>query len=88
MYQLMSNRLIVGKNQLCTLSERDVENQSLVNRIPNKSSSVFLALLDIFRTQSDLRQANISRKRMSSKQTTEISLEMDASQFRQASPGV
>lgn len=88
MYQLMWNRLMVGKSQLCTLGERDVENQSLVNRIPNKSSSVFLALLDIFRTQSNLRQVNISRKRKSSKQITEISLEMDASQSAQASLGM
>jgi hypothetical protein len=91
---------MVGKAQLCALSEKDVESRSLVNRIQNPSSSVFLALLDILLIQSDLRQSNIRIKRqkvrqtsenkqtLESKQTSEISIDLDISQTAHLSFGM
>jgi hypothetical protein len=64
---------MVGKAQLCVPSQKDVENERLVNRIKDHSRLVFLSLLEIFQTQSDLRQANIARKRQRNKQTSDIS---------------
>jgi hypothetical protein len=79
--------LMVGKAQLCTLSEKDVENKSLVNRIQNKSSLVFLSLMEIFQMQSDLRHANITRKRQRNKQASEDSVGIDISQTAHLSLG-
>jgi hypothetical protein len=71
-----------------------------VNRIQNQSRSVFLALLDIFLMQSDLRQSNICVKRqkvrqtsdnkqtLESKQTSEISVDLDMSQTTHLSFGM
>jgi hypothetical protein len=82
---------MVAKVQLCAPSQKDVENEGLVNRIQNKSSLVFLSLLEIFQMQSDLRQANITRKRQRNKQTSDIldiSVSMDVSQTTQISLGI
>jgi hypothetical protein len=66
----------------------DVENEGLVSRIENKSSIVFLSLLELFQLQSDLRQANIARKRQRNKQTSEVSSSMDIPQTDQTSLGI
>lgn len=79
--------LTAGKRELCELSERDLENEKLVNRIRNPSRSTFLSLYDIFQTQSDLRQQNISRKRQRSKQASQVSSSMDVSQSTQITFG-
>src|SRR5579859_4973930 len=47
--------LMIGKKELCALSEKDVENPNLINRIRNNSRSSFDALRKIIQTQSDLR---------------------------------
>jgi hypothetical protein len=74
-----------------------VENGSLVNRMQNQSRSVFLALLDIFLMQSDLRQSNSRLKRqkgrqtsetLESKETSEISVDLDISQTAHLSFGM
>jgi hypothetical protein len=67
-------RLTVGKTQLCEIRQQDLDNESVINRIDNKTSSSFLSLYDIFQTQWDLRQLNITRKKQRMKQTSEVSL--------------
>jgi len=87
MYFDRSKLLTVGKQELCALSERDVENERLLNRIRTKTSSTFLALYDIFQMQSDLRQLNVSRKRPRAKQASQSSLSIDVSRSVQVSFG-
>lgn len=94
---------MIDKAQLCALSETDVENVELVNCIDNKSSMVFVPLLELFQLQSDLRQANIAQKRRQQKrrpqkrrqpkrrqkkQASEISVSMDISQTAEISLGI
>jgi hypothetical protein len=79
---------MVGKQELCELNERDLENEKLLKRIRNKSSLVFLSFYDIFRTPSDLRQANISQKRQRSKQSSQMSLDVDVSESALISRGI
>jgi hypothetical protein len=90
---------MVGKAQLCVPSQKDVENERLVNRIKDHSRLVFLSLLEIFQMQSDLRPANIARKRQRNKQTSDISdisvsmnvdisISRDVSQTAQISLGI
>jgi hypothetical protein len=94
---------MIGKAQLCAPSERDIENVEFVNCIENRSSIVFVSLLELFQYQSDLRQANIAQKRRQQrgrrqkrrqpkrrqkKQASEISVSMDISQTAQISLGM
>jgi hypothetical protein len=79
--------LIVGKEQLCALSDKDVENERVVNRIENNSFMVFVSLLQLFQVQSDLGQANITRKRPRNNQTSDVSVSMDIRQTAQISLG-
>ena len=79
---------MVGKEELCALSEGDVENEGVLNRIKNTSKSIFLSLYDILQTQSELRQQNMSRKRQrKEKQRPGISLDMQVSQTTEISLG-
>jgi hypothetical protein len=78
---------MLGKARLCALSQEDLKNVRLLNRIEDKTSSTFLALHDILRLQSNLGQLNISRKRQATKQSG-ISLDTEVSQSIQVSSGV
>jgi hypothetical protein len=83
-------RLMIGKKELCALSEKDVENTNLINRIRNNSRSSFDAMRKIIQTQSELRQANLSRKRQRSKQSSQISqssLDLEVSSSTQVTFG-
>jgi hypothetical protein len=40
---------LIGKEQLCALSDKDVENESVVKRIENKTGLVFLSLRRYFK---------------------------------------
>ena len=57
------DRLMIGKEELCALSEEDLMKEEIVNRIRNTSGLVFKALRQIRLKQPDIRQINISTKR-------------------------
>jgi hypothetical protein len=78
------NSLIVGKEQLCAMSDKDVKNERVVNRIENNSFMVFVSLLQLFQVQSDLGHANITRKRQ---EILDVSVSMDIPQTAQISLG-
>lgn len=79
--------LIVGKEKLCALSDKDVENESVVNRIENNSFMVFVSLLQLFQVPADLGHANITRKRPRNNQASDVSVSMDIPQTAQISLG-
>src|SRR5271154_5136988 len=58
-------KLMVGKDELCALSEEDLMNQETVNLIQNPSRGLFQSLREIFSLQPEARKLNLSRKRKS-----------------------
>jgi hypothetical protein len=57
--------LMVGKDELCALSEEDLTNEETVNLIRNPSRAIFQSLREIFSLQPEARKLNLSRKRKS-----------------------
>ena len=55
--------LMIGKAELCALSEADVMNKLVVNKLRNSSHTVFNSFLQILLKQPELRQKNLSQKR-------------------------
>jgi hypothetical protein len=83
---LVERRLIAGKKQLCEIRQEDLENETVIDGIENRSSSTFLSLCDILQEQSDLRQLNIARKRRKTKQnSSQVGLSEEVSQSTQIS---
>ena len=58
-------KLMVGKDELCALSEEDLMNQETVNLIQNPSRGLFQSLRELFSSQPEVRKLNISCKRKS-----------------------
>jgi hypothetical protein len=54
---------MVGKEELCALSEEDLMNEATVSRFRNRSGVVFQSLQEIFSKQSKARNLNLSGKR-------------------------
>lgn len=55
--------LIIGKAELCALTSEEVKNRDVVSEIDNRSYSLFDTLRQITMRQSEMRKANLSRKR-------------------------
>jgi hypothetical protein len=56
---------MVGKEELCALSEEDLMSEVKVNRIRDPSRIIFQSLREIFSRQPEARKQNLSRKRKS-----------------------
>jgi hypothetical protein len=54
--------LMVGKQELCALSQEDLMNDTTVNRLRNSSRVVFQSLREVFSIQPEARKWNLSRK--------------------------
>ena len=70
MYSSPWGRVMVGKRELCEIQQADLEDETIIDGIENKSSSTFLSLCDILQEQSDVRQLNIARKRRKMKKSS------------------
>lgn len=60
-----SDGLMVGKKELCALSEEELMKKETVNWIRNQSRVVFQSLREIFLMQPEARKLNLSRQRKS-----------------------
>jgi hypothetical protein len=61
--------IILGKDELCQLSESDATNSESISEISNRSFSTFEYLYQIIETQPEARRANLSPKRSKAKQS-------------------
>jgi hypothetical protein len=68
--------LIVGKRELCALSESEATDPLYVRKIRNLSGLVFGSLCQILEKQPRKRKENLSQKRSKAKQSQESDLEM------------
>ena len=62
-FPLVSTTYNLGKAELCALSEVDLKDSKLVNRLRNRSSMLFGSLSHILSKQTDARKLNLSQKR-------------------------
>ena len=60
---------MVGKAELCALSEDEAMNESVVNKLRNSSRLVFSSFLQILSKQPESRRTNLSQKRKRTEQT-------------------
>jgi hypothetical protein len=80
--------LIVGKDELCALSEEDLKSREVVNRILNPSQTIFQSLQQVMLLQPEVRKLNLSRKRkLVSQSQLQSSLVLNLPKSNQKLPG-